>query len=158
MARKKKETMNLAQDMDMTPMIDIVFLLIIFFMVVTEISRLQVEEIQLPVANQAEEKEPPTTDRKMVVNIVEDGTIKIGGAIYAGTLLESFLSREAIQAGVEDVNANNPELRPSRLVVTVRADKNCEWQYVQNFFEAAQKAGIYKVSMAATKEPDAKDE
>ena len=34
--------------MDMTPMIDVVFLLIIFFMVVTELVRLEIEPVTLP--------------------------------------------------------------------------------------------------------------
>ncbi len=155
MAKKKKSDPDLAQDMDMTPMIDIVFLLIIFFMVVTEISRLQVEQIQLPVASKAVEDKPQPREKKMVVNILQDGVFKIGGAAFEpGPVLDSYLDREAIAAGQEDVNPANPELLPSNLILIVRADKACEWQHVQNFFEAAQKAGIYKISMAASKEPE----
>lgn len=156
MAKKKKKGTMLdpgSGELDMTPMIDIVFNLMIFFMVVSEISKLNIEQLELPVASQASEKEPPTTDHKMVVNILQDGQIRISGATFKqGKLLDDYVDREARQAGFEEPNPNNPDLLPSRLIVTVRADKGCEWQYVQHFFEAAQKAGIYKISMGATKE------
>ncbi|MEO0662385.1 MAG: biopolymer transporter ExbD, partial [Planctomycetota bacterium] len=57
--------MNLAKhdaetdmDMDMTPMIDVVFLLIIFFMVITDLTQRDLEDLHLPLAEQATPDKP----------------------------------------------------------------------------------------------------
>lgn len=45
--------------MDMTPMIDLVFLMIIFFIVVNDMSKKELEEMKLPVATMAGKDVPP---------------------------------------------------------------------------------------------------
>lgn len=45
--------------MDMTPMIDLVFLLIIFFILVNDMSKKELEEMKLPVATMAGKDTPP---------------------------------------------------------------------------------------------------
>ena len=42
-------------EMDMTPMIDVVFLLIIFFMIITDLTQQDLEELKLPEARAAVE-------------------------------------------------------------------------------------------------------
>ena len=71
---KKKRKIVLARkgvDMDMTPMIDIVFLLIVFFMVVTELT-VQQAEVILPVASEATVEEPQPGSRILFVNVSFD--------------------------------------------------------------------------------------
>ncbi len=46
-------------DIDMTPMIDLVFLMIIFFIVVNDMSKKELEELKLPVATEAGKDVPP---------------------------------------------------------------------------------------------------
>ena len=45
-------------EMNMTPMIDVVFLLIIFFMVITDLTQQDLEELQLPTAENAQPDKP----------------------------------------------------------------------------------------------------
>ena len=63
-------------EMDMTPMIDIVFLLIIFFMVVTELSNLDIVELILPVATEAKVEDPVPGSRTVTVNVAIDDDLQ----------------------------------------------------------------------------------
>ena len=51
-------------EMNMTPMIDVVFLLIIFFMIITDLTQQDLEELKLPVARAGASKDEP--DPKVV--------------------------------------------------------------------------------------------
>ncbi|HED65639.1 MAG TPA: biopolymer transporter ExbD, partial [Planctomycetes bacterium] len=54
-------------EMNMTPMIDVVFLLIIFFMIITDLTQADLEQLQLPEAKSAVEDKP---DPKVVRPII----------------------------------------------------------------------------------------
>lgn len=59
----------------MTPMIDIVFLLIIFFMTVTQVSEINKEQVELPKQKGSEDQQPT----ELTINITRDGELKISG-------------------------------------------------------------------------------
>ena len=74
--KMKKSDMEL----QMAPMIDCVFLLLTFFMVVTDIARQDdFEDIKLPDVKAAVPDENPDP-RRLVLNIKEDGSIWFGGS------------------------------------------------------------------------------
>ncbi len=56
MARKKPNT---DVEVDMTPMIDLTFLLIIFFIIVNDMTQQELEDLKLPIAIQAGHDDPP---------------------------------------------------------------------------------------------------
>ncbi len=64
MARKRGEV---EVEADMTPMIDLTFLLIIFFIIVNDMSKKELEDLKLPVAQQAGHDVPP--DNRPILNI-----------------------------------------------------------------------------------------
>ncbi len=57
----KKRDVEVETEVDMTPMIDMTFLLIIFFIIVNDMSKKELEELKLPVAKMAGHDEPPKT-------------------------------------------------------------------------------------------------
>lgn len=57
----KKRNVETETEVDMTPMIDLTFLLIIFFIIVNDMSKKELEELKLPVAKMAGHDEPPPT-------------------------------------------------------------------------------------------------
>jgi biopolymer transport protein ExbD len=71
MARKKKSTVagTGAVSFNMTPMIDIVFNLLIFFILTSQFTRLEIEDVVLPKSITAINKDT-TTFRNVVINIV----------------------------------------------------------------------------------------
>lgn len=57
----KKRDVETETEVDMTPMIDMTFLLIIFFIIVNDMSKKELEELKLPVAKMAGHDDPPET-------------------------------------------------------------------------------------------------
>ncbi|MEM7165080.1 MAG: biopolymer transporter ExbD [Planctomycetota bacterium] len=142
-------------DMDMTPMIDIVFLLIIFFMIVTELSNLEIEEVVLPLADQAKVVELQPGSREIKVNVVVRdrgtgaGEIIIAGEAMNRKRLTQFLKTEAeIFPGRED-NPSTPGQKDSLLEVLIRIDQGAQSKYIQDIFSACKDAKIFKVRFAA---------
>jgi biopolymer transport protein ExbD len=109
---------------NMTPMIDVVFLLITFFMVVTEITRQdEIEDIRLPDVQASKPDDNPDPNR-LVINIVEDGTFYVGGLprsdkwLYDALAVEARLSRD-LKTNVSD------------RVVLIKADQRVHFKYIR---------------------------
>ncbi len=164
MARKSKYQAEPEPKPDLTPMIDIVFNLIIFFMIVSELSNLTVEQLQLAYASEAadpKKMEATHSDKVLQVNVMpQEGLVKVRGNPYTGDpkhkdkypWLADFLEIEAAGYEREEPDPSNPQLAPSKMRVNIRADKEAPFKGVQQVFDACQKHGIYKTSLAATKE------
>ena len=157
MAKKKKKIVIARKgvDMDMTPMIDIVFLLIVFFMVVTELTTQQAEVI-LPVASEATVEEPQPGSRILFINVSFDSEGKeiiqlMNGPAMTTEQLTVALRQEAEAYGLYEANPVNPDpnARLSRIEVTIRCDQGAESGNIHKIFGACQKARIYKVRCAA---------
>lgn len=119
---------------DITPMIDCVFQLIIFFLVATEFAEEEKEmAVRLPEASEAQ----PITARpkELFVNINEHGRYFITGRVVDRTELQQILNRAYV---------NNP----GRATVIIRADERCPWKYVVAVMDACNKAKIrdYRVT------------
>jgi biopolymer transport protein ExbD len=129
--------------MQMTSMIDIVFLLNIFFMLVNDMTTLQVESLTLPIAYQAtEDKNPPKG--RIVVNVLSDGMVRISMVPYKREALEAFLAREAVKR--QDADGL------SALSLKIRADADVQYKYVQEVMMACMKARIWRVSFGVSPE------
>lgn len=137
---------------DLTPLIDIVFLLIIFFMTVTELTKLdKIAGIQLPIADQAYVPEIPDPD-KLVINIE-----RVDGS------KPQFYIRNVLVDGVEglvpylhvaaerkrEAKAGKAGPAPSSQAVVIRADKNIKFMYIQDVMQKCADEKLYKVSLVA---------
>ena len=139
--------------MDMTPMIDIVFLLIVFFMVVTELT-VQQAEVVLPVASEATVEEPQPGSRILFVNVSfnSEGQEQIqlmNGPPMTPEELQLSLRLEAEAYGGWEGNPNNPTQKLSTLEVTIRCDQGAKSGNIHKVFAACSKARIFKVRCAA---------
>ena len=136
----------------MTSMIDIVFLLIIFFMTVTELSKLDsIAAVQLPIADQAYVDQEAAPD-KIVINIEEGKNDK--AILY---FMNRPVSREGLKALLHiaaerkregpPLGPNQPA--PSSQEIMIRADQRLEYKIVQDVMLACALEGLYKVSLIA---------
>ena len=144
-------------DMDMTPMIDIVFLLIIFFMIVTELSKLDIEEVVLPIAKEAKVEEPQAESRQVIINVaLADGEGKpkmiITGKKYSAKELGEHLKLETEVWDHWLPNPNNSNQRDSTLEVLIRGDQHAFAGSIHDIYKACSDAKIFKVRMAALSE------
>ena len=121
----------------MTSMIDIVFLLIIFFMCVTEMSKLEVEAVTLPEAIKARDDTDPPKDR-IIVNVMKDGTYRMKGTTYSKAKLQEFLITHATRMTGPD--------KLSTLSVKIRSDADTPYKHVQQVLVSCMKAKIWKLS------------
>ena len=77
MAKKRRKNSDLGKDveggaeMDMTPMIDITFQLIVFFLVANDLTRKETEELELPKAVWGKEDLAKETDLRVIINILK---------------------------------------------------------------------------------------
>lgn len=164
MARKSRITFEALPGMDLTPMIDIVFNLIIFFMIVSELSNLDVEQVELPFADQAEKVKPSgvAEDKILQVNVMDTGIVKVRSKPYTAdpqqkgsarhAWLGDMLEAEAAGYEREPPDPSNPNVQPSKLRINIRADKRSPFKHVQFVFDLCVKNGIYKTSLGATQD------
>ena len=122
----------------LAPMIDIVFLLLIFFLVTWQFSRSEQDsKVKVPTSSQGREETRAISE--INVNIRENGEVVINGA----RLTESQLLTK-LQAIVE-VHQNQP--------VRLRGDGNITYQTLMGVIDICQQAGIWNISFA-TRRPD----
>ena len=120
---------------NMTPMIDIVFLLIIFFMTVSQITRNVDFPLPLPRVTEGDQT---SITASITINLDQTGTIIIGGQEF--TLANTLASIEK-QLGKAD---NNPD----RIKIQIRCDRNCECRHVSQLLESLSKLGFTNVRSA----------
>ncbi len=154
MARKRATGTEVA--MDMTPMIDVVFLMIIFFMIVSDLTQQDLAELQLPVADMAVSDE--MEEGKLIVNILgpapdkpeQNGEIEIKrenrGSLdnpTAVAALRNFLALEVQKGEILDGLSERPLL--------IRADTETDFKHIQKVMRICGEEGIriYKIELAA---------
>jgi biopolymer transport protein ExbD len=114
----------------LTPMIDMTFLLLIFFMVTTKISKEQIkQEIKLPVASNA--SIPPEASNRDVISIDDQGRYFIAQTPADKKQLASHLKQRF---------ESTPPLR-----LYIRADKNTPGKQIKEVMKMAADAGALDV-------------
>ena len=121
---------------NLTPMIDIVFLLIIFFMVGTKFSELNETErdiaIQVPTVTNA--KALTSAPRKRVINVHQDGRIVLDHKIVSLEQLQNELASARQQY--------------NKLGVVIRGDESSQYGSVASVFATCQKAGVSDLNIS----------
>ena len=131
--RHKKESV----DVNLTPLIDVVFLLLIFFMVSTTFSKETHLTLELPDAKgNAQEVSPEMIE----VVISAKGDYSINGKALVNNQLKTLM------AGIAEVSDNNKDLP---FVIT--ADQSAQHQSVMQALDAGAQLGFEKVSLTAQK-------
>ncbi|MEY3141810.1 MAG: hypothetical protein RLY21_303 [Planctomycetota bacterium] len=120
---------------DMTPMIDIVFQLLIFFLVTAQMAEQTRAKMNLP-----QERGEDTTEREqagLTVNVLADGRIVVNDAEVSLEALDALVD-EAIQiAGGAD-----------RLKPLVRADRDCDAARLNEVFQRLGSRGLSAIRLA----------
>ena len=127
---------------DMTPMIDIVFQLIIFFLVTGHLVKQETQmQLPLPVATSGEEEIDDGAPR-VTVNVQSSGEISLGaGAVNLAELTERLAERRAV-AG-------------TGLEVRIRSDRRVPYEAVEPIMRACTRVGIWNVTFAVHRAEEA---
>lgn len=127
-------------DVNLTSLIDVVLLLLIFFMVSTTFVKQSEITIRLPEAENALRAEQ--VPQRIDIMITEKGTFLINGR-------ELINSRpETIRNGLEKVSGGD-----TTLPLTISADANARHQDVVTAMDVAGRLGFVQISIATVNDP-----
>ncbi|MEJ2685792.1 MAG: biopolymer transporter ExbD [Gammaproteobacteria bacterium] len=127
-------------EVNLTSLIDVVFLLLIFFMVSTTFNTLARLQITLP---QASEKPTPAPQKVLVVAITADSRFYVDNQELVNNKPETV--KRAIAQAIDG---------RKDLPVIIRADGRTPHQAVVTALDAASQLGLVHISMATTHEND----
>jgi biopolymer transport protein ExbD len=150
------------EQMDMTPMIDVVFLLIIFFMLISDMTQQDLEILTLPKAVSAVPDEPDVKDFRPVVNVRQNGVMVVKQeevfvpTAEGGTDDEQGIKQTLLTfSDLMDTDFFNKELKTGAQIpddfLLIRADQWTPFHYVQRIMTLCGDTDIqiWKVQLAA---------
>jgi biopolymer transport protein ExbD len=147
-------------EMDMTPMIDCVFLLMIFFVLIIDLSQKNLEDLILPKAQFQEPDEQPSENRP-VINVLQGGQVVYkqeiqydptrDGANYKGIMdMLTLIKRTTKLKKKTETLPSGQTLELVDEPILLRADKWTEWHYVGEIMKQCSqpKIAFWKVELA----------
>ena len=145
-------------EMNMTPMIDVTFLLIIFFMIITDLTQQDLEDLQLPMAKTAVPDQPDPDEWRPIINIPQSGEMIFRkDKLYVPeeddtTKIRAWLFDAAKQMEKDDEFKDLPGE-----ALLIRADEWTEFKYIQRVMEwcGHKDVQIWKLQLAAAEDPEA---
>lgn len=175
---KRRRQPALQEDVvcNLIPMVDIMFLLLLFFMLSADMSQRELEDLVLPTGDQVKENplEKAAGVKSATINIFHRPD---GNGFYCATNHTNGICRDlthwliAIRGNhftFDTVGAKLKELaddalepqtdaqagrRLSGLEVAIRADRAAPYGYIQKMIELCSIAGIYKIEVGAAQPP-----
>jgi len=118
------------------PMIDIVFLLLIFFIVTWQFSKAELDlKVSVPASTEGKDKQRPLGE--IIVNVRSNGEVIVEGKEMSTKALREKLAR------IARVHENQP--------IRLRGSSDCSWQTIVGVIDICQKAGIWNISFATQK-------
>lgn len=124
---------------NITPLIDVVFLLIIFFLVASHFIRNEnVERIELPIATQGKDEEESAS--RLVVTVSSEGDLSQG---MAPITLDEFEQRLQLLIARHGTDATE---------VRIRADRSVQYSHVEPLLLATARNGVTRVRFAVLRQ------
>ena len=160
MAKRVFERGAAVIDFNMTPMIDVTFQLILFFILVGQVASDALARMELakPEKSQAIKTETVGTGTKIIINIVskaavEDKEVK---PFLAGQVDRYVVGGQPFGVGDEEKivrvleqELSKPEVKPEEFFVEVRADRRVFFAGVEPIITAAVDAGVRRMNITA---------
>lgn len=117
----------------MTPLIDVVFLIIIFFIMMMNFSEILIRNVNLPQADESQEsKEPIIT---MIPITIQSEKIV-------------FVNRSIVPLDNLEENLRQKIFDPEQTTAQLRGDENIPYEVVQNVLQAIASAGITRIEFS----------
>lgn len=119
---------------NITPLIDVVFLLVIFFLVTAHFAQNeQVEAVELPRASEG--ADAAESARRMIVSVTRDGLLFVKG-------------RQITAAEFEGLLQENAGGRTADYELRIRSDQLATYEQIEPLVFAALRVGVTKIGFA----------
>ena len=129
----KTETRSHAPTLALTSMLDVIFLLLCFFVTVSVFSQWESEiSIKLPSAKTSEQ--PERLPGEIIVNLAKDGTVKVNGSIMPLAELRERLAKIS-------------KFYPGQPVI-IRADRDVRYESLVSVIDTCREADVWNFSLA----------
>jgi biopolymer transport protein ExbD len=130
-------------DIDMTPMIDMTFQLIAFFMILINFDASEQDErVQLPSSTLAKPPDAPL-ETPITIQLTKTGQVIMGGQPYASApLIRGVLRNEAYAIEAQGKT-------PASATIVIRAHKDAKTGQVQELIKVCQEEEFEKFSLRA---------
>ena len=137
MARKKNQE---GCDLNMTPMIDVVFQLIIFFIVTINIADTKDETVRLELGTHGQDMEAgEDKPSSLVIDVARNGRCSIGNVTLTDTRLRQIMHQRYARYG-------------SSFDVCVRGDARAQHNAIRKVMDVCTAEGIGRVTFVAVKD------
>ena len=117
----------------MTSMLDVIFLLLCFFVTVSVFSQWE-SEISIQLPNAKTSQEPERLPGEIIVNLTETGKVRVNGGEMSLTELKSRLAKIS-------------KFYPGQPVI-IRGDKNVKYESLISVIDACREADVWNFSLA----------
>ncbi len=131
---------------DMTPMVDVAFLLLIFFMSTTQFKPPEEAQLELP-SSHSEIKLPDSDVMILAVDKNSQIYFKVGGSGVEQSTSLADLEQNVVQARIR-----NPKLR-----LAIKSDKNADYGVISDLMDILQRTGNTRFNMVTLLEDDKKN-
>ncbi len=117
----------------LTSMLDVIFLLLCFFVTVSVFSQWESEiSIKLPASKTSEQ--PERLPGEIIVNLTKDGVVKVNGSVMPLPELKTRLAKIA-------------KFYPGQPVI-IRADRDTRYESLVNVMDTCREADVWNFSLA----------
>ena len=135
---------------NLTPMLDMVFQLVTFFMLVINFKSAALDlSLKLPVVGSARPVDSKGQEELLVLNIDNLGTVNVYGVKKRDREIESYIAGEA-QATLLTARQKQPDIKAGDelpTTVVIRADKNTPFKLLNRVIKACQDSGFRKFAL-----------
>ncbi|MAT52086.1 MAG: biopolymer transporter ExbD [Porticoccaceae bacterium] len=120
---------------DLTPMLDVVFIMLIFFIVTASFVKEAGVDVNRPPTT--DQPPPDQANKNIVFHVSESGDIMLEGR---------RIDVRSVRANVERIHAENPEAK-----VIISADPKAKTELFVKISDQAREAGVYDISLSTEK-------
>lgn len=137
--RSQRQKRTYGMPLNMTPLIDVVFLLLVFFLVASQFAQVEYErEVDLPEAESGEQPEP--SPRRLIVHVGRDESLSVAGLP---------LDPEKLDGRLREFRGDDPA---ADVEVRLRADRDVPYRVIKPVLLACARNGIWRVNFAVLPE------
>ncbi len=134
--RRRRNENSVVADIPIESMIDVIFLLIIFFVVTAAMDKdIQDERVMLASAPHGKPLKKKDV-RSVYINVRADGSINMSGQTIKMYKMSEILKDAAAESGID-------------IPIVVRGDLNVDHEYIKQVIDTITATGLYRVKINA---------